>query len=60
MKELRIDPITNDVVIFATDRLKRPLDTADIPNEDEETNEYDEECPFAKEMKLMQLMHYLK
>lgn len=48
MKELRIDPITNDVVIFATDRLKRPLDTADIPNEDEETNEYDEECPFCK------------
>lgn len=48
MKELRIDPITNDVVIFATDRLKRPLDTADIPNEDEETNEYDKECPFCK------------
>lgn len=48
MKELRIDPITNDVVIFATDRLKRPLDTADIPNEDEETKEYDEECPFCK------------
>ncbi|MGS5514646.1 galactose-1-phosphate uridylyltransferase [Clostridioides difficile] len=48
MKELRIDPITNDVVIFATDRLKRPLDTADIPNEDEEIKEYEKGCPFCK------------
>lgn len=48
MRELRIDPITNDVVIFATDRLKRPLDTIDVPNDEEETNEYDEGCPFCK------------
>ncbi|ERM28230.1 galactose-1-phosphate uridylyltransferase domain protein [Clostridioides difficile P33] len=60
MKELRIDPITNDVVIFATDRLKRPLDTADIPNEDEELMNMMKNAHFAKEMKLMQLMHYLK
>ncbi|MCC0694214.1 galactose-1-phosphate uridylyltransferase [Clostridioides sp. ES-S-0048-02] len=48
MRELRIDSITNDVVIFATDRLKRPLDTIDVPNDEEETNEYDEGCPFCK------------
>lgn len=48
MKELRIDLIINDVVIFVIDRLKRFLDIVDILNEDEEINEYDEECLFCK------------
>lgn len=49
MKELRVDSITNDLVILAYDRAKRPLDKVKVEIEEEITNEYEKECPFCRE-----------
>lgn len=49
MKELRIDKITGDMIIFAADRIKRPHDKK--LNQDDELqklNEYEEYCPFCR------------
>ena len=51
MKELRIDAITNDIIVFATDRSKRPRDTVKKPELYTEIykakHEYEEKCPFC-------------
>ena len=49
MKQKRIDEMTNDIVIFAKDRINRPKDkfsnkTQDILQE----SEYDKNCPFCR------------
>lgn len=49
MKELRIDKITDDLIIFAADRMKRPLDKSSHQiEEQEETEVYSEWCPFCR------------
>lgn len=48
MKELRIDTITNDIIIFASDRAKRPLDKVKKEEFSREKNEYEENCPFCR------------
>jgi len=39
MKELRIDKITDDLIIFAADRMKRPLDKSSHQIEEQEETE---------------------
>lgn len=48
MKEIRIDKINNDIVIFAKDRAKRPIDKVSYENEENITKEYNRECPFCR------------
>lgn len=52
MKEIRIDSITNDVVVFATDRSKRPVDKMRIQGEEKVTDKYKAECPFCRYNKI--------
>lgn len=47
MKELRIDPISNDIVIFAEDRLKRPMDKCNPKENKNEKDGYKVNCPFC-------------
>ena len=48
MKEIRIDDINNDIVIFAKDRAKRPMDKVISENEEEIIDEYNKDCPFCR------------
>lgn len=48
MKELRVDSITEDIVIFALDRSNRPLDKAKVDIDEEIVNEYEKGCPFCR------------
>ncbi|WP_296644880.1 galactose-1-phosphate uridylyltransferase [Romboutsia sp. 13368] len=48
MKEIRIDSINNDIVIFAKDRAKRPMDKMNEENEEKNKNEYNQKCPFCR------------
>nr|WP_294574283.1 hypothetical protein [uncultured Romboutsia sp.] len=46
MKEIRIDDINNDIVIFAKDRSRRPMDKVIKVNEECIIKEYNKSCPF--------------
>ena len=47
MKEIRVDDINSDIVIFAKERAKRPMDK--IISDDEFLNcEYSKDCPFCR------------
>lgn len=48
MKEIRIDDLNNDIVIFAKDRALRPMDKIIIEDEDIEDYEYNKDCPFCR------------
>ena len=48
MRELRIDPITNDIVVLANNRSKRPMDKVKFYNDKEVKEEYKKDCPFCK------------
>jgi len=48
MKEIRIDNINNDIVIFAKDRARRPMDKVLSNNEDCPIYKYNEDCPFCR------------
>ncbi len=48
MKEIRIDTITNDIIIVAKDRSNRPIDKILNKEEIEVLNEYDSKCPFCR------------
>ena len=48
MKEIRIDNINNDIVVFAKDRAKRPMDKPTDESEVDVKNEYIENCPFCR------------
>lgn len=48
MKEVRIDPINNDMVVFAKDRSKRPTDIVRKQCEEEIKNIYEKSCPFCR------------
>jgi len=48
MKEIRIDNINNDIVIFAKDRARRPMDKVLSNNEDCTIYKYNEDCPFCR------------
>ena len=48
MKEIRIDDINNDIVIFAKDRAKRPMDKVINENEEDIIYEYNKDCPFCR------------
>lgn len=48
MKEMRVDALTNDMVIFAEDRTKRPIDKVNTNDEEEIVSEYEKDCPFCK------------
>lgn len=48
MKEIRIDDINNDIVIFAKDRSRRPMDKVIKGNEECIIKEYNKSCPFCR------------
>ena len=48
MKEIRVDEINNDIVIFAKDRARRPMDKVINENEESIIGEYNKDCPFCK------------
>ena len=48
MKELRRDPITNDIVVLAKNRSKRPMDKVNNQNDKEVIEEYRKDCPFCR------------
>ena len=48
MKEIRVDEINNDIVIFAKDRARRPMDKVINENEESIIAEYNKDCPFCK------------
>ena len=48
MKEIRIDSINDDIVIFAKDRVKRPMDKVNEESKEKDKNEYNKECPFCR------------
>ena len=48
MKEIRVDEINNDIVIFAKDRARRPMDKVINENEESIIGEY-----FVKEMNII-------
>ncbi len=48
MKEIRVDEINNDIVIFAKDRARRPMDKVINKNEESIIAEYNKDCPFCK------------
>lgn len=43
-----MDTLTNDIVIFAEDRTRRPIDKVITNDEKEICTEYEKECPFCK------------
>lgn len=48
MRELRRDPITNDIVVLAKNRSKRPMDKVRFQCDKEVKEEYKEDCPFCR------------
>ena len=48
MKEIRIDDINNDIVIFAKDRSRRPMDKVIKVNEECIIKEYNKSCPSCR------------
>lgn len=48
MKEIRVDEINNDIVIFAKDRARRPMDKVINENEESIIAEYNKDCPFCQ------------
>ena len=48
MKEIRIDTINDNIVIFAKDRAKRPMDKVNEESEEKNKKEYHQECPFCR------------
>lgn len=48
MRELRRDPITNDIVVLARNRSKRPMDKVRFQNYIETKDVYEKDCPFCR------------
>ncbi|RDY24723.1 DUF4931 domain-containing protein [Romboutsia maritimum] len=48
MKEIRIDSVNNDMIVFAKDRSKRPIDVVITQTEKEVSKEYEKKCPFCR------------
>ncbi|SCH04593.1 MULTISPECIES: galactose-1-phosphate uridylyltransferase [unclassified Romboutsia] len=48
MRELRRDPITNDIVVLAKNRNKRPMDKVKFQNDIETKESYIKNCPFCR------------
>lgn len=47
MKELRIDPINKDMIVFAENRSKRPMDKCNKDMNKNSINGYKKDCPFC-------------
>lgn len=48
MREMRRDPITNDIVVLAKNRSRRPIDKVKFQNDKEIKEKYRKECPFCR------------